>query len=129
MVNRVYKILVVDDEPDVGNVLSRSLPRRLNVEVIVSDNGVIAVEIAKTFKPDLVLLDIHLPGHMGWDVLREIRSFNTDVKIVIVTGLFEVPQEDQEFILQQTSGYMTKPLNLDELIKKIIEILGSEVVK
>ncbi len=129
MAKQVYKILVVDDEPDVRDVLARSLPKRLNADVRASDSGVEAVDLVKTFKPDLLLLDMHLPGHMGWDVLREIRKFDAQVKIIVVTGLFEVPQEDQEFILQQTSGYLSKPLSINDLARKIAEVLGNDVIR
>jgi len=125
----LFKILVVDDEQDVRDVLAKYLPRKLNVEVRACADGFKAVEQAKAFKPDLVLLDMHLPGHMGWDVLREIREFDAAVKIVFITAVDIVPQEDQELILQQTSGYLTKPLNLDEISRMIVRVLGQGVVK
>jgi CheY-like chemotaxis protein len=129
MAMKIFKILVVDDEEDVRSVLLNYLPKKLHVEVNAIGDGSQVVETVKTWKPDLILLDVHLPGLMGWDVLREIRKFDTAVKIVIVTAIFAVPQEDQEFILQETSGYMTKPMEVDNICAKIIEVLGPEVVK
>ena len=124
-----FKILVVDDEADVGSVLTNYLPKKLHVEVRVVGDGNLVVDMVKTWEPDLILLDVHLPGMMGWDVLRAIRRFDTTVKIVIVTAIFAVPQEDQEFILQETSGYLTKPMEVEQISAKIIETLGPEVVR
>ena len=129
MDKKIFKILVVDDEEDVGSVLINYLPKKLHVEVNTIGDGNLVVDKVKAWKPDLILLDIHLPGLMGWDVLREIRKFDTAIKIVIVTAIFAVPQEDQEFILQETSGYLTKPVESDVICAKVVEVLGPEVVK
>jgi CheY-like chemotaxis protein len=129
MYKKIFRILVVDDEEDVGSVLTNYLPKKLHAEVAAIADGNLVVDKVKTWKPDLILLDVHLPGLMGWDVLREIRKFDTAVKIVIVTAIYAVPQEDQEFILQETSGYLTKPIESDGICAKIVETLGPEVVK
>jgi len=129
MNKKIFKILVVDDEADVREVLISYLTKKLNAEVCAVGDGSQVVEVVMTWKPDLILLDVHLPGLMGWDVLREIRKFDTAVKIVIVTAIFAVPQEDQELILQETSGYLTKPLEADNICAKVIEVLGEEVVR
>lgn len=129
MDKKLFKILVVDDEPDVLEVLARSLPKRLFADVYTVGDGFSAVEAVKTLKPDFILLDIHMPGHMGWDVLREIRDFDQQVKVVISTDVFVVPPEDESYILQQISGYLTKPSTPDDIARKIIDVLGSEVAR
>ncbi|NTV28525.1 MAG: response regulator [Candidatus Omnitrophica bacterium] len=129
MEKKIFRVLVVDDEMDIRNVLTSFLPKKLNVEVFTTGDGQKAVEMARDLKLDLILLDIHLPGHMGWDVLREIREFDQDVKIVISTGIFVVPKENEEFLLQHTSGYMIKPVNLEAIYLKIVEALGDQVVR
>ena len=129
MDKRSFKILIVDDEPDVLEVLAKALPKRLFADVHTVSDGFSAVEITKTLKPDFILLDIHMPGHMGWDVLREIREFDTNVKVVISTDVFVVPPEDESYILQQISGYLTKPSSPDDIARKIIDVLGDEVAR
>ena len=129
MDKKLFKILVVDDEPDVLEVLTRSLPKKLFVEVYTANDGARAVEMTRTLKPDFILLDIHMPGHMGWDVLREIRDFDQNVKVVISTDVFVVPPEDENYILQQISGYLTKPSSPDDIVHKIIDALGPEVLR
>jgi CheY-like chemotaxis protein len=129
MNKKIFKILVVDDEAEVRDVLINYLTKKLQAEVYAVGDGGQVVEAVKTWKPDLILLDVHLPGMMGWDVLREIRKFDSAVKIVIVTAIFAVPQEDQELILQETSGYLTKPLDADNICAKVIEVLGEEIVR
>ena len=129
MDKKIFKVLVVDDEMDVRDVLANFLPRRLRVEVISTGDGNEAVEMARDQSPDLILLDIHLPGQMGWDVLRKIREFDRTVKIVISTGIFVVPKENEEFLLEQTLGYMIKPVNLEAICQKVVEALGEEVAR
>ena len=129
MEKRLFKILVVDDEPDILEVLSRSLPKKLFVEVHTAADGDRAVDMAREVRPDFILLDIHMPGHMGWDVLREVREFDKEVKIVISTDIVVVPPEDEAFILQQISGYLTKPSTPDDIARKIIDVLGPEAAR
>ena len=129
MDKKLFKVLVIDDEPDVLEILTRSLPKRLFVEVHTVDDGARAVETVRTLKPDFILLDIHMPGYMGWDVLREVREFDQNVKIVISTDVFVVPPEDEAYILQQISGYLTKPSSPDDISRKIIDVLGPEVAR
>lgn len=128
VVKTAYRILVVDDEPQVGQVLAKFLPRKLNTEIAVCLRGDEVLAKARAFRPDLILLDINLPGLMGWDVLREVRHHDLDTKVVMITANFEVPREDEELILAQTSGYLTKPVDPDSICAKIVEVLGEEAL-
>jgi CheY-like chemotaxis protein len=129
MDTKIFRILIVDDEEDIRNVLLSYLPKKLHAEACAIEDGAQVVVAVRSWKPDIILLDIHLPGLMGWDVIREIRKFDPKVKIVIVTAIFAVPPEDQELILQETSGYLTKPVEAENICAKIIEVLGPEVAK
>lgn len=129
MNERPFKILIVDDEDDVRDVLVNYLTRKLHVAASAVDDGVKAVDVVRSLKPDLVLLDGHMPGMMGWEVLREVRKFDRTVKVIIITAIFAVPPEDQEFILQETAGYLAKPVEPQDICAKIIEVMGPEAVK
>ncbi|MFH0754554.1 MAG: response regulator [Candidatus Omnitrophota bacterium] len=129
MDKKIFKVLIVEDEPDIAQALASFLPKKLNVAASIAVDGIEAVKMARELEPDLIFLDIHLPGEMGANVLRQIRDFDTHVKIVITTGIFVVPEEDEEVILGQTSGYLVKPVKMDVIINKVVEELGLEVVR
>src|SRR3972149_4971879 len=80
------KVLVVDDEPDVGGGVSRCFGLRWpDAEVIAAANAEEALSLIEAQQPDLVLLDIMLPGMDGFQLCREIRSFS-DVPIMMLTA-------------------------------------------
>ena len=81
------KILVVDDEQNIVDILESNLLRE-GYEVLVAYDGEEAVEITKTRKPDLVLLDCMMPGMDGFDVCKIIRQ-NSNVPIIMLTAKSE----------------------------------------
>ncbi len=67
------RILVVDDEPNILDLLSTSL-RFVGFEVATAPDGMQALDVARTFRPDLVVLDVMLPGMDGFGLLRRLRA-------------------------------------------------------
>jgi DNA-binding NtrC family response regulator len=122
-----HKVLIVDDEPEVREVLSKLLPRKLQVEVMDVGDGESAVSLTREFKPDLILLDIRLPGAFwGWQVVEEIRKFDTTVKFVIITGMSTVPEEQKHLVREHVADFVFKPLVIDEVIETVVNVLGSD---
>jgi putative nucleotidyltransferase with HDIG domain len=80
-----HKILLVDDDPMLLMAVSRLLEREGH-EVLVADHGAQGIELCKRNHVDLVLLDYYMPGLTGEDVVKEIRTFNKDVRIILQTG-------------------------------------------
>ncbi len=79
------KILIVDDEPDMIKVITWSLNfQEPDWEVLTVPDGERALELVSQENPDVVLLDVTMPGMDGFEVLREIRSFS-DVPVIMVT--------------------------------------------
>jgi CheY-like chemotaxis protein len=111
----------------VREVLSRQLPRKLKVQVAEAGDGETAVNAARTFEPDLILLDIRLPGAFwGWQVIEEVRKFDPKVKIVIITGMSAVPEEQRQLVREHVAAFVFKPLVIDEVLQAVIDVLGAD---
>jgi signal transduction histidine kinase len=111
------KVLLVEDI--LFNVLYASqLLEGWNAGVEVADNGAIAVEMVKTGKFDLVLMDLRMPVMDGYTATGKIREFNTDVPIIALTAS-ATDNVRQRVIDAGMQDYITKPLNPDECLLKI----------
>ncbi len=114
------KILVVDDEPAVTNLLVYNL-HKANYEVLTAADGQAALDAARQSKPDLILLDLMLPGVEGLDVCRELRK-TSDVPIIMVTALGE--EIDRVVGLELgADDYVSKPFSVRELLARIKGVL------
>ncbi len=114
------KIMVVEDEENIAATLKYNLVRE-GYEVSTTGDGRHALEIFKQEKPDLVILDLMLPGMNGLDICRQIRQVSI-VPILILTAR----EEEVDKILGLELGaddYMTKPFNLREVIARVRAML------
>jgi two-component system KDP operon response regulator KdpE len=114
------KLLVVDDSQDTTIVLKRVLQQE-DYEVQVAQNGAEGLRLAFDFRPDLILLDVMMPGMDGWTMLNRLREF-TDVPVIMLTA---VGGEDS-LIHGLDSGaddYLTKPFSMQELKARIRAVL------
>lgn len=107
------KILIIDDEKSLANTLSSFL-KDLGHEVETSFTAVAGREKAAQFKPDVVLLDVHLPDVLGLEILEQIKSKNPSAVVIMITGSGTV-KHAVEAMRKGAEDYLTKPLNLDEL--------------
>jgi two-component system, OmpR family, KDP operon response regulator KdpE len=109
-------ILVVDDEPQIRRVLRSTLSFR-GYTIIEASTGEEALELASKHKPDLILLDVNLPGMSGIETCREIRR-STDVPIIMLT----VRSAERDKVVALDAGaddYVTKPFGIEELLARI----------
>jgi two-component system, NtrC family, response regulator AtoC len=119
---RKIKILVVDDEHLIRWSLEQNLKKQ-GYEVVTAGNGEDAIRIAREEQPDLVLLDIQLPGMSGMDVLEKIKEFDEEIIVIMVTahGGLETAVNAMRI---GAYDYINKPFNLDEMaiiIRKALE--------
>jgi two-component system, OmpR family, response regulator len=115
------KLLVVDDEPNIVELLSASL-RFAGFEVATARSGTEAVRKAEEFQPDLLVLDVMMPGMDGFDVVRRLRSDGRHVPVLFLTAR----DSTEDKITGLTLGgddYVTKPFSLEEVIARIRAIL------
>jgi DNA-binding response OmpR family regulator len=117
------EILIVDDEPGVV-VAIQFLMEQQGYHVLVAERGEDALDMIYKYKPDLVLLDIMLPGISGWEVCEIIRldPDYRSVKIVFLTARGDEAEIARGLTLG-ADAYITKPFSNDQLIAKIKRLL------
>lgn len=117
---RVQTILVVDDEPSIVDVLTYNLEKS-NYHVLVARDGVQALQVAKEGNPDLVILDLMLPGLDGLEVCRALRK-GGDIPIIMLTARDE--EVDRVVGLELgADDYVVKPFSVRELLARVKTVL------
>ncbi len=110
------KILVIEDEPDIARAVV-ALLERAGYQVMLSADGHAGLRMLHSARPDLVILDIGLPGMDGWNVLERIRDLTT-VPIIMVTA--RTQEGDKVRGLQAgADDYLTKPFSNRELVARV----------
>ncbi len=113
-------ILVIDDEPKIVK-LARDYLEKSNYRVMAAENGNTAVAIARADKPDLIVLDLNLPGMDGLDVCRLLRR-ESDVPIIMLTA--RVEETDRLIGLELgADDYIVKPFSPKELVARVRAVL------
>ena len=112
------KILVVDDEKDITDMLARFL-KDAGHEPITAQSGLEAVEKVTKDKPEIVLLDIRMPGMDGVETLKKIRALDPQVGVIMITA-FSDEATAKKCIELGAFDYITKPISLDYLEKAVI---------
>jgi two-component system, OmpR family, KDP operon response regulator KdpE len=110
------RILVVDDEPQIRRALSLNLRAR-RYDVLEATSGELALQLAASERPDLVLLDLGLPGMDGLDVIPALRAWSS-VPIIVLT----VREDERTKVRALDAGaddYVTKPFGMDELLARM----------
>ena len=124
------KILIVDDEPNMRILLKETLEELEDkgVELLTADNGKETLEIIKTKKPELVILDIMIPGMSGFEVCNTVKNV-LEMKDICILILTAKAQEVDRHKGKDVGAdiYMTKPFNPDEVFEKVTKVLEIEI--
>ena len=119
----VPKVLVVDDAPDIVRLV-RDYLEHAGFSVLVASNGVEALRIARTERPDLIVLDLGLPGRDGLDVTRELRRDPAVSSVPIVMLTARADESDKLVGLELgADDYVTKPFSAKELVARVRAVL------
>jgi DNA-binding response OmpR family regulator len=115
------KVLVVDDEFEIRDLLSRFLTEE-GYEVIVAPNGEEALELAETENPEVILLDIKMPGIDGIEICKRLKAKEKTrfIPVIMATALWDTYSESIE---SGAEDFVTKPFNLMELSHRVKSIL------
>jgi CheY-like chemotaxis protein len=116
-------VLIVDDETDVTEVISFWL-RREGYRVLTASEAAEGLALAQAEKPNLVLLDVMMPGITGWEMLERLKAFDDtkDIPVVMLTVLAE-----SRFLRQaaehNAAGYIRKPFKPEDVVRTIRSIV------
>ena len=114
------KLLLVDDEEDFISALSERLRLR-NFETNVAQSGAEALVEIERERPDIVLLDLKMPGMDGMEALEKIKGLDASIEVIMVTG--SVDRAIGEAALKAgASGHIIKPIDIDDLLAKVREL-------
>jgi len=115
------RILIVDDEPEMVRGLQDNL-RFEGYQTLTAGNGERALALAVSEAPDLIVLDLMLPGQSGWEVCRALRQRGLDIPIIMLTARGEEADQVRGLELG-ADDYVTKPFSLRELLARIRAVL------
>ena len=121
------KILLVDDDPDIIELLEYNLKKE-GYETASANDGIQAVEVAKTFKPDLILLDVMMPRQDGIETARQLRQLPDfkDTYILFLTARAEEYTEVAAFDVG-ADDYIVKPIKPRALVSRIKAVLRRDI--
>ena len=108
------RILIIDDEEGFCKLLKLNLEENEEYEGMMATSGEEAIELVKKHKPDLVLLDIRMPGMNGLECLKRIKSIAPDIPVAMVTAIWDA-QEGRRALEAGAYDYITKPVDFEYL--------------
>jgi DNA-binding response OmpR family regulator len=122
---RKFQVLVADDDVDILALVTRHLRARTDLDVLESGDGEDALKLVRKHKPDLVLLDVMMPGMTGWEVCRAIRHDESlsGTGVIMLTGIGERLNE-MTSPLYGADAFLDKPFDLAELDANITAVLA-----
>jgi two-component system OmpR family response regulator len=115
------RLLVVDDEPNIRELLSASL-RYAGFEVATAADGQQALALADSFRPDLLVLDVMMPGLDGFGVVRRLRQSGRFTPVLFLTAR-DAAEDKVSGLTLGGDDYVTKPFSLDEVLARIRAVL------
>ncbi len=120
------KILIADDDPEILKMVEAAL-LSVSAEIIKASNGDEALEAFLVEKPNLLILDVMMPGLSGWEVAKYIRDKHEydDVKIMMLTGIGEATNDATSPIIG-ADDHLDKPFSFEVLAEKTRKLLGQE---
>ncbi|MBS0013273.1 MAG: response regulator [Desulfobacterales bacterium] len=122
--NNPIKVLLVDDEEEFVTTLAERLEMR-EFEPRIATSGDQAISMVEGEKFDLIVLDLMMPGIGGLEVMKQIKSANPDMPVILLTGQGST-KEGMAGMHQGAFDFLMKPLDIEELISQIHEALGKQ---
>jgi two-component system, cell cycle response regulator DivK len=119
------KVLLVEDNEMNRDMLSRRLIRR-GFEVVFAVDGQQGVDLAKSERPDIILMDMSLPVIDGWEATRQVKSDDATKSVPVIGLTAHAMSGDREKAMEAgCDDYDTKPVELERLIGKMEKLLGA----
>jgi two-component system, OmpR family, response regulator len=116
------RVLIVDDDPRIVQLLTEHFKQTYTVETAMS--GGEALSIVRRARPDVVVLDVMLPGMSGIHVLKELKRTDPTIPVIVVTGTDSLAIAN-EAARSGATTYLRKPFDLRELDQRVAEIIAN----
>jgi CheY-like chemotaxis protein len=115
------RILIVDDEPSITQLIAKAVKAALpDCEVIEAHDGFRAGTITATLKPDVVVLDLRMPGMDGYEVCRQIKSQQATRRAeVVAMTAYPSPESERQILQCGARVCLSKPLDMEALLKEV----------
>ena len=118
-------VLIIEDDEDMRGIYSAALSRR-GYQVLSASQGAEGVHLARTRRPDLILMDIRMPVMSGWGAIRYLRSYRETQKIPVCVISAHEPEEEE---LEKLGGpaldcFLTKPIDPTALVAEVEARIG-----
>lgn len=119
------KLLIIDDEMDLLLVLEKKLSAE-GYSVVIADNGHDGIVLAKSYQPDLIILDVSMPDIDGGEVNRKLKDLpeTKDIPVIFLTCLLEKKEERRNGNVIGSNIFFAKPYDMKKLLKAIEELLS-----
>ena len=120
-----YTVLIVDDLP-VNIILLKTMLTRTNVRLLTATNGQEALDLVRSQRPELILLDIQMPVMNGWEVLKAIKE-DPELKstVIIVVSAYTSPEDIEQSMKLGAAGFIKKPVIMDILLSSVTSQLDN----
>ncbi len=118
-----FRILVVDDDENVREVLADLLLLEGH-EVFLADDGEKAIHLFQEKKPDLIITDLGMPGISGWEVSRQAKAMQPEIKVIVISGWGATLEKDQ-LERNYVDQVLPKPFHLDQVKNTIAEVMSA----
>lgn len=124
---RTNYVLCIEDEPDMINLIRHILGRK-GFEVRGATSGVDGLKMIHDEKPELILLDLMMPGMDGWEVYQQIRADNDfkDIPVIVVTAKAQSIDKVLALHIAKVDDYIAKPFLPQELMNSVEKVLKSK---
>jgi len=119
------KILIIDDEEKFCRAIKKALELKTDFQVLTATEGLEGVRLAKTQKPDVILLDVMMPGMFGTDVAEKLSDdpATSSIPIIFVTAIIKQEEVEAKNYIAGGHSFIAKPVIIDDVIKRINEVL------
>ena len=125
----IYKILLVDDDPDFVSATKTVLESRHDYKVLTASDGVFGLAIARAERPDLIILDVLMPFEDGFDTSRKLKADPdlSQIPIIMLTSFSQRKGETDVSVAKgmelEAEDYLEKPVEPQELLRRVDKIL------
>jgi len=115
------KVLIIEDEKDVNELFGKVFADYKDIQLLTASKGEEGIQIAEKEKPGVILLDLRMPDITGEEILRRLKPLLPGTKFLVMTGWEDGETKSRIEFGIGVDGYYSKPINLEEVMNKILE--------